>query len=544
LFTFDGETDIAEVTTLNIYGGNFRGAGTIKFSGSTKTDVIGATFVGCGEVQQNDAEFLNNTIIAPSDRGVEMLSTHNMKQISFIAGDNTNQVATFGTPTDNVDASPIAAETFSHTVASGQFDVALLVLVGFEHTADDINSITYDGVPLRKIGEVSNGTTITVEAWILYGPAEGSSLTVSVNFDTAPDNVAVRAINLEGVNRFSEISVASGTATAATALAVTQDNVSIDSFSIDMIYADVSGPGTTFVATAGTATETNDAAVGAEASYAVSEDVAGVALRDHDWTWTGSANAAQLMVVVKSIGVEHHVHLPNIGDATVTFDDMQFFGFGAAGAPKWHGDNSESGADITINATNGSNPAANEFELTNSTPGTIVISNPVTTLVNVKDGAGVDLQNARVLFEAKDGTGDFPFEESVTITRSGSVASVAHTAHDLLDGDIAVIRGADQQEYNGPFTITNVTTNAYDYTVSGTPDTPATGTIISSGAILNGVTDVNGDISVARTFTLSTPCKGFVRKSTASPRFKSLILDDTVSSANGLTINVRLTADE
>lgn len=173
-----------------------------------------------------------------------------------------------------------------------------------------------------------------------------------------------------------------------------------------------------------------------------------------------------------------------------------------------------------------------------------VVIDPVTVLVNVKDNNAANLINTRVLLEASDGTGDFPFEETVTITRAGATASVAHTAHGLVNGDIVVIRGADQQEYNGPFSITNVTTNAYDYTVSGSPTTPATGTITSSGAILSGLTDASGNISVARTFTLSTPVKGAARKSSASPRFKDFSLAGTISNSGGLTINIRLILDE
>ena len=173
-----------------------------------------------------------------------------------------------------------------------------------------------------------------------------------------------------------------------------------------------------------------------------------------------------------------------------------------------------------------------------------VVVDPVTTLVHVTDNLGADLQNARVPLEAADGTGDFPFEESVSITRSGSTATVSHTGHGLQTNDWAVIRGADQPEYNGPHQITVTGTNSYTFTVSGTPDSPATGTIISSGAIISGLTDVNGDISASRTFTSDTPVKGTVRKSTTSPRFKSFALVGTIDNVTGLTINVRMILDE
>lgn len=173
-----------------------------------------------------------------------------------------------------------------------------------------------------------------------------------------------------------------------------------------------------------------------------------------------------------------------------------------------------------------------------------IIIDPVTTTVNVIDNVGANLSGARVLLEASDGTGDYPFEESVTITRTLSTATVTHTAHGLVTGDYAVIRGAAQPEYNGAHQVTVVTANTYTYTVSGSPTSPATGTIISSGAIISGVTNGAGTISATRTFGANTPVKGVVRKSTTSPRFKSFGLTGTIDSALGLTINVRMIIDE
>jgi hypothetical protein len=90
---------------------------------------------------------------------------------------------------------------------------------------------------------------------------------------------------------------------------------------------------------------------------------------------------------------EHHVHHPNIGDNTVTYEALNFFGFGAAGAPKWHGENSESGADITVAASEGANPDSTEFENTGSpTAGTVAVTNAVTVRVeNLTEGAAVSV---------------------------------------------------------------------------------------------------------------------------------------------------------
>ena len=66
----------------------------------------------------------------------------------------------------------------------------------------------------------------------------------------------------------------------------------------------------------------------------------------------------------------------------------------------------------------------------------------------------------------------------VSITRSGSLATVTTTSAHLLANNVPVtIAGADQTEYNGVQTIIVTSTTTFTYTVSGTPVTPATGTI-------------------------------------------------------------------
>ena len=80
--------------------------------------------------------------------------------------------------------------------------------------------------------------------------------------------------------------------------------------------------------------------------------------------------------------------------------------------------------------------------------------------------------------------------------------------------------------------------------MTGDPVDTATGTIISSGAIIDGLTDGSGNISTSRTFTLPTIVKGVARKSTTSPRFKSFPLAGTISTTLGLTINIQMIIDE
>jgi hypothetical protein len=67
-----------------------------------------------------------------------------------------------------------------------------------------------------------------------------------------------------------------------------------------------------------------------------------------------------------------------------------------------------------------------------------------------------------------------------SITRSGSTATVTCTAHGLVTNDPVDIFGATQTEYNGQFTVTRISDDQFSYTVSGSPATPATGTIIAT----------------------------------------------------------------
>lgn len=202
--------------------------------------------------------------------------------------------------------------------------------------------------------------------------------------------------------------------------------------------------------------------------------------------------------------------------------------------------------DITITDSGDSPSVRNET----GTPSTVIISGAVTTLVTVRDHLAALLQNARVRIEASDGTGPLPYDETVTITAVASVASVAHTAHGMVSGTKVVIRFAAEDPYNGVFAISNVTTDAYDYTMTqGSPSSPATirtgkAAIKASGIILEGLTDVNGEISSSLVLSTDQNVKGVIRKSTSSPYYRTNGFTDVVDSVSGLTKTVQLVLDE
>ena len=137
-----------------------------------------------------------------------------------------------------------------------------------------------------------------------------------------------------------------------------------------------------------------------------------------------------------------------------------------------------------------------------------------------------------------------PALNPVSITRSGTTATATHRNHGLANGATVAIRGATQDEYNGTYTISNVSANAYDYTVSGSPTTPATGSPTSAAVILNDVTNASGVLqTTAFNYTINQPVTGKVRRATSGTKYKTGAIDGTITSA-GLDTAILLIADE
>lgn len=247
------------------------------------------------------------------------------------------------------------------------------------------------------------------------------------------------------------------------------------------------------------------------------------------------------MTFVKGANAHHAIELGLNSPLTMTFRGLTSSGFNAAdGQDDSFFHVKRTTGDVTINIIGGTG----DFKYKSDGANVNIVVSPVTTEITVKNAAGVVIENAQVLVEAADDAGDLPFEDVVTITRVGTVATVAHTGHGLANGAKVVIRDADQQPYNKVAVISNVSANAYDYTVSGTPDTPATGTIKSSGVVVAGLTNAQGIVSASRSFTGDQNVKGTARKMSASPYYKERDFTDVVDQAYGLTKTVQLTLDE
>jgi len=177
----------------------------------------------------------------------------------------------------------------------------------------------------------------------------------------------------------------------------------------------------------------------------------------------------------------------------------------------------------------------------------VPVIDPVTTEITVIDSVTkAVVENARVRLVASDGTGALPFEDSITsINRSGAVATVVTpAAHGLVTDDIAQIEGATEDEYNGAFAVTYISSTSFSYTVPGTPSTPAGGTKTVTGGYFNELTSASGIVTDTRSLTSNQPMTGWVRKGSASPYYQTSNLDFTVDSGTGYTTTVQFIPDE
>lgn len=105
--------------------------------------------------------------------------------------------------------------------------------------------------------------------------------------------------------------------------------------------------------------------------------------------------------------------------------------------------------------------------------GTASTTIPNSTAIQKADGTQYETQASATISAQTIGI--------TTLTRSGSTATATTTAnHNLATGVSVAIAGASQTEYNITATINVISNTQFTYTISGTPVSPATGTITAS----------------------------------------------------------------
>ena len=205
----------------------------------------------------------------------------------------------------------------------------------------------------------------------------------------------------------------------------------------------------------------------------------------------------------------------------------------------FHITDSNTGNNYTINCVG----CSGNMTYKSAGAGVTIVNDPVTVKVTVTDAGGTLISSARVILKASDGTGPFPYQDTVTIVNSGTTATVTHNSHGMLTNDKVEIRGASLAANNGVFSITYISDNSYSYTMGSSPGSSPTGTITCTFVALEGLT-VAGVISTSRVYSSDQPVVGWARKSSASPFYKTGPLSGAVDSTDGYNNTAVLTADE
>jgi hypothetical protein len=274
-YLIDGLTDALEIDTLNFYGMNIQNAADIKASGSASTDFIGCVFRQCGEIQPHDAEFLNNSVIAPKpDLGLEIIqdgATPQIKQIVFVAG-STDDIA--ADRIWNVDDTPSENAFIDET--------------------DDFNSSAANDITIFPATEASGD-------YLAFGSQQ----------------------------KFNTLRFNTGTAGVGGSVTWQYSNPSSGWSDLQSVVDNTSG----FLAT-GLQDVTYDQPDDWTA-LSIHDETPLFYIRAKVFSVYSTNPVGTQGFIADTI--EHHIHFHASG--TFTFDNLQFFGFDPLGGPKWHGEN-------------------------------------------------------------------------------------------------------------------------------------------------------------------------------------------------------------
>jgi hypothetical protein len=249
------------------------------------------------------------------------------------------------------------------------------------------------------------------------------------------------------------------------------------------------------------------------------------------------------LTITKGTAATHAIQFADTIPSEITLTDIAFSGYNASNDQ----DDStlyfaDTAGTITVNLVG----CTGNISYKSAGATIIPVIDPVTTSIEVRDITSLTvIEGARVLVLPSDGTGDLNYQASVTqITRSGSTATVSQTAHGLATDDKVYIQGANEPEYNGIHQITYISDNSYSFTVSGTPDSPATGTIVETDVLISATTNTSGLVTDTRSFSKNQPITGRVREGTnPEPNYKTSPITGSVDKDKGLSAIIFLVRD-
>jgi len=199
-----------------------------------------------------------------------------------------------------------------------------------------------------------------------------------------------------------------------------------------------------------------------------------------------------------------------------------------------------SGGAVTITIDGGTSPSV--YDVGASTTTIVTSARTIKVVAQLADGTKINL--ARVLLKVSaDASGGFPYDDTVTIVNSGTLATVTHNSHGMATNDKVQISGASLTANNGVFVIAWISANSYSYTMASDPGSSPSGTIKCNYVFLSGDTDSNGEISMSRAIGANQLVAGWARKSSGAPYYKQGALAGQVVTTGNLTLTAVLLPD-
>ena len=237
----------------------------------------------------------------------------------------------------------------------------------------------------------------------------------------------------------------------------------------------------------------------------------------------------------------HAIYLASGVATSLTFDNYKYTGY--EGTSVEAALFNDSGGLVTITINGGATPTVKN----GSGASTDFILTPVDTTITVVDDASPPqpIENALVFLYATNNANYF-FEAAITITGSGTTATVTHTTHGLTTGDLVWIDGIENDDvYNGAFSIIVTGANEYTYTTQATiTSTPAVGTTkIATYVILKVLTNASGIATDNSSWTSDQPIAGWARKR-GTPNFAQGPISGTIDTTDGFSTIIGLRDDD
>lgn len=198
-----------------------------------------------------------------------------------------------------------------------------------------------------------------------------------------------------------------------------------------------------------------------------------------------------------------------------------------------------SGGAVTLYVNSATSPSVRN----GTGASTTLILSSTAVRVHAQTASGTAVSGAQVFMYAGL-FGSLPAFAEVTISNSGTTATVTAPVGNWKDGGKVWIQGASHWQNNGVFTISIIDSTHFSYTMASAPGSSPTGTITATYVLLHETTDLSGDAQTTVTVLLDQPVYGWVRKGTSSPFYKTGQLSGNVPTEGTVVFTAIMVKDE